>query len=310
MRRLLLTSLAAVLLIMVFALPAAAAPGDTFPELINLPNGWAAEGIATGRGTSFYAGSLANGAIYRGDLRTGEGEILVPGQAGSISVGLKVDQRSNALFVAGGPTSVAKVYDADSGAMLASYPLVPAGFINDVTLTQDAAYFTNSAAPYLYRLPIGPGGRVDPAATPEAIPLHGDWNQVAGFNANGIASTANGKALIVVNSTLGEIYKVDPATGEADLIDLGGTGLLTRGDGILLQGQTLYVVRNRLNLIAVVELAPNLLSGTVTRNITDSDFDVPTTIALHGSSLYAVNARFGTPVTPNTEYQVVKVSRN
>jgi sugar lactone lactonase YvrE len=214
--------------------------------------------------------------------------------------------------VAGGPNGNAKVYDADSGAMLASYQLIPAGsgFINDVIVTQDAAYFTNSFAPYLYRIPVGPGGKVDPAATPETIMLTGDWMQEPGFNANGIAATANGKALIVVNSNLGEIYKVNPKTGEAQLIDLGGASQLTRGDGILLQGQTLYVVRNRENLIAVVELAPNLLSGAVTRNITNPAFDVPTTVALFGSSLYAVNARFGTPVTPDTEYQVVKVPRN
>ena len=46
---------------------------------------------------------------------------------------------------------------------------------------------------------------------------------------------------------------LDPATGEATEVDLGGASL-TNGDGILLDGRTLYVVRNRLNQIAVVEL--------------------------------------------------------
>ena len=101
----------------------------------------------------------------------------------------------------------------------------------------------------------------------------------------------------------------DPATGVAREIDLSGASL-SNGDGLRLQGNTLYVVRNQLNEIAVVELARNLLSGEVTRTITNPAFDVPTTIALFGSSLYAVNARFGTTPTPTTEYDAVRVSRN
>jgi hypothetical protein len=36
---------------------------------------------------------------------------------------------------------------------------------------------------------------------------------------------------------------------------------------------------------------------------------VPTTLALFGSRLYAVNARFGTPPTPTTEYSIVQLER-
>jgi sugar lactone lactonase YvrE len=225
---------------------------------------------------------------------------------------MKVDQRSNFLFAAGGLNGDANVYDAGSGEPLASYQFVAPfdGFINDVVVTKDAAYFTNSFAPYLYRVSVGPGGQVE-NATYKPIKLTGDWNQVPGpfvFNANGIEATSDGKWLIVVNSALGKIYRIDPQTGEAKLIDVDGP--LTNGDGILLQGQTLYVVRNQLNQIAVVELAPDLSSGTVSRTITNPAFDVPTTIAPFGSSLYAVNARFGTPDPDNAEYQVVKVPRN
>ena len=84
---------------------------------------------------------------------------------------------------------------------------------------------------------------------------------------------------------------------------------MSNGDGILLHGNTLYVVRNRNNEIAVVELADNLLSGAVTRTITSPNFDVPTTIARLGDALYAVNARFSTPPTPDTTYTIVRVRR-
>ena len=81
------------------------------------------------------------------------------------------------------------------------------------------------------------------------------------------------------------------------------------GDGLLLDGRTLYVVQNQLNRIAVVRLDRDLDEGEVTGHLTDSDFDVPTTIAEKGGFLWAVNARFSTPPTPDTTYDVVRVRR-
>ena len=282
----------------------------SFPDVIPLPNGFQPEGIAIGTGTTFYVGSIPTGAVYRGDLRTGEGEVLVPAQAGRSAIGLKYDDRSGLLFVAGGPTGYAYIYDGDTGANVAAIQLTTLpSFINDVVITRDAAYFTNSFQPFIYRLPLENNGNLPAVPTSEEIPLGGDYQFTPGaFNANGIAATPNGKTLIIVNSTEGALYNVDPTTGVATRIDLG-TGAVPNGDGILLQGKTLYVVQNQLNQIAVVELSADLTSGTITETITDSDFRVPTTIARFGNSLYAVNARFGTVPTPDTEYEVVRVSR-
>lgn len=310
MRRSLAITVAAVVVGTAAVSTAPAAPGTTtFPEVIALPDGWLPEGIAVGRGSTFYSGSRANGAIYRGDLRTGEGSIFAPGATGRVAVGLSVDQRGRYLFVAGGPTGEAYVFDANSGALVATYVLTaPGTFVNDVIVTRDAAYFTDSARPVLYRLALGPDGRVDPAMTIEEIDLGGDWQQVPGFNANGIEATPNGEWLIVVNSTVGALYRVDPQTGDATQIDLGGASV-TAGDGLLLQGSTLYVVRNQLNTIMVIDLSSDLLQGTLTGQITSPLFDVPTTIAMFGSSLYAINARFSTPPTPTTTYSIVRVPR-
>jgi sugar lactone lactonase YvrE len=131
---------------------------------------------------------------------------------------------------------------------------------------------------------------------------------IPGFNSNGIAATPNGKTLIIVNSTLGVLYRVDPETGVATLID-PGTGAVPNGDGILLQGKTLYVVQNFLNQIAVVELNSKFSSGTIAATITRPSFRIPTTVARFGSTLCVVNARFGTPPTPDTEYEVVCVPK-
>jgi sugar lactone lactonase YvrE len=284
------------------------ARAQPFPEVIALPNNLQPEGIARGRGTDFYVGSLANGAIYKGDLRTGQGRVFVPGQTGRVAVGLEFDQRSGLLFVAGGPTGSAYAYDTRTGEQVDVFALSPSGsFVNDAVVTGRAAYFTDSLKPVLYVVPLSPRGLPDPSSV-RVLPLGGDWEQVPGFNANGIEATPDGRWLIVVNSTSGVLYRIDPVTGEATRIDLAGQ-TVQAGDGLLLDGGTLYVVRNQLNQIAVVELSPDLASGRVTGAITSPHFRIPTTVTEFGHALYAVNARFGMPPGPGETYEVVGVPK-
>ena len=303
-------SIIVLLLFAIGFLTMGAASAQSFPDVIPLPNGFRPEGIASGTGTTFYVGSIPTGAVYRGDLRTGEGAVLVPAQAGRSSIGLKYDARTGLLFVAGGMTGNAYTYDGQTGANVAEIQLTTLpSFINDVVVTKDAAYFTNSFQSELYRVPLANNGELPPVPTSTPIPLGGDYQFIpGGFNANGIEATPDGKNLIIVNSADGALYNVDPTTGIATLIDLGDDAV-PNGDGILLQGKTLYVVQNVMNQIAVVELAPDFTSGTIVDTITSSAFRVPTTIAKFGEALYAVNARFDTPPTPSTEYEVVRVNR-
>jgi len=294
--------------ILLLATLAAAAAARPFPETIPLPDGWQPEGIAIGKGNSFYAGSRATGAIYRGDLRTGKGSVLVP-REGSAALGMKVDRR-NRLFVAGGDTGTTTVYDAGDGEQLRSYTLTSdASFVNDVAVTRRAAYFTDSHQQQLYVLDLGRGGALPAQA--RTLELTGDLqydDDPDTFELNGIAATRNGKRLIAVQSHTGKLFLIDPRSGDTDEIELAG-GDVTAGDGILLAGRTLYVVQNQLDRIAVVDLDRGLGAGEITRTITDADFDVPTTIARKGRHLWAVNARFSTPPTPTTEYDVVRVRR-
>ncbi len=286
-------------------------PTAVFPEVIPVPNGFQPEGIAAGRGTTFYVGSIPTGAVYRGDLRTSLGAVLVPGQAGHQSIGLKYDGRTDLLYVAGGPTGAAFVYNASTGGNVATIQLTSEAstFVNDVILTERAAYFTESFRPVLYRVALEDDGELPDPPESEEIPLSGDFAFTPGaFNSNGIAATPNGKTLIIVNSAAGALYRVDPQSGQATLIDLGG-GSVPNGDGILLQGKTLYVVQNALNQVAVVQLDSRFGSGTILRTLTSPFLRVPTTIARFGDALYAVNARFGTPPTPDTEYEVVRLPR-
>ena len=289
-----------------FAATALAGSSTNLQKRIDLPDGILPEGIETA-GNTFYAGSRANGAVYRGDLRTGEGAFLVPGVAGRVATGLKVDR--GRLFVSGATTGNAFVYDAKTGAELASYALSPGGsFINDVVVTNDAAWFTDSLKPVLYRVPLGPNGEPGPAADVETVPLTGAFQPQPGFNINGIDATSNGKTLILVQSSLGKLFTstTDGVTAEIVLAD--GESV-PNGDGILLDGRVLYVVQNRLNMVAKIKLSADRESGRVLERIGDPDFDVPTTIAERGRFLFAVNARFTSPQEPTTTFWITRIEK-
>jgi sugar lactone lactonase YvrE len=296
------------LLAMVVALVPATAGAATFPDLIRLPDGWQPEGIAAGRDTSLYVGSIPTGAVWKADAKTGEGEVLVEGQEGRSAIGIKVDRR-NRLFVAGGATGKAFVYDAATGADLASYQLATPGaatFVNDVVVTARTAWFTDSRAAQLYALPLGRHGRLPAQDEVRTLPLKGDFVLGEGNNLNGIVAAKDGRVLLAVQTNTGKLFRINPRTGNTREVDLGGA-TLANGDGLLLAGRALFVVQNRLNQIAVVLLSRSLDQGRVVAELTDPDFDVPTTIAFQAGRLYAVNARFGNPDPANARYDIVRV---
>jgi sugar lactone lactonase YvrE len=278
-----------------------------FPTEIALPNGWQPEGITIGRLPFAYFGSLADGSIYRANLFTGRGRVISDGP-GTPSVGLKIDRRGR-LFVAGGSGGDARVVSALTGEVLASYRLAEGtAFVNDVALAGGAAWFTDSFNPVLYRVPIPRHGLADQEDV-EAVPLGGELVYGEGFNANGISPTPDGRGLLVMQSNTATLYRVDPATGVATEVDLGGAAPLPNGDGILLIGRTLYVVQNQLNQVAVVTLNHRGTKGAVVDVLTDSRFRVPTTVAAFGNRLYLPNAQFGIEPTPDTPYSAIAIRR-
>ncbi|MCF6379453.1 superoxide dismutase [Nocardioides KLBMP 9356] len=304
MRRLIVPVLSTVLGLGLVAAPPASAgvarDGDTFPARIDLPDGFQPEGITIGPGGNAWLGSLADGDIVKVSLRTGEVQPAFEG-TGVPAVGLK-RSRDGRLYVAGGDSGTLRVIDTATGATT-SYD-VDGGFVNDVTLTTKAAWFTDSQKPRLYRLDRDAGV---PATTATPVPLTGEWEQGAGFNANGVTTAPGGKALLVVNSGAGTLYRVTTA-GVATKVDLGGYELVN-GDGILRHGRLLYVVRNRDNVVEVVRLDRTGLVGEVVRHITSDEFDVPTTVARFGKRLYLPNARFGVDPAdaPTSAYWITKV---
>jgi hypothetical protein len=235
------------------AAPPAASPN--FPPRIDFPAGWRAEGVAVGRGSLFYAGETGNGSIYAGDLRTGDGSVLVPGHAGGSAFGVFVDNH-NRIFTAGGRNCDSWVYDATTGAVIAHYTLTVAPcFINDVTVTNSGAYFTNTVgAPAVFKIPIAPNGELGTPVETIPVPFAGG---------NGIEATPNGKTLIAVSIITGKLYTIDTKTNAVQEIVLDTP--LQRGDGLIIEGHTLYYVENLPvgSDVAVVHLAPDYSTGTV-----------------------------------------------
>ncbi len=280
------------------------------PESIALPDGFQPEGIAKGKRSTFFVGSIPTGDIYRGDFRTGEGEIAVDAPSDRAAIGIKVDRRGR-IFVAGGANDPTKVkglwvYDSRTGGQVASYPITTAGFINDVVLTKRAAYFTDSLVPVLYKIPIASNGDLGAL---ETIQLKPPLVYTAGFNVNGIEKAHGGRTLILVKSNTGELFTADAATGATAKIPVtGGDGEIDEGDGLLRKGRKLYVAENQDDRVTVVKLRRNLSSGRIVREIDSALFEVPTTIARWHGRQYVVNAKFGRPNTDNS-YDVVRVPK-
>jgi hypothetical protein len=301
-RRTLAIVAASLLAVTLGAAPAAAHSPSGAPTVLALPGGFPPEGIAIGAKPYAYFGSRTDGDIYRVDLRTGQGDVLSQGP-GTQSLGLKID-KDGRLFVSGGSAGDARVIATRTGTVLKSYTLqtVPS-FINDVILTGGAAWYTDSTNPVLFKLPLGRHGALPAEAV--RVPITGAMQYTTGNNANGIAATPDGRALIVVQSNTGKLFRTTYA-GVTTEIDLGGENVLN-GDGLWLRGRDLYVVQNRLNTVTKIKLSRDAASGAVVSRTTSPDFDIPTTIAEYGKRLYLPNARFTTTPTPTTPYNAVSI---
>ncbi len=257
-------------------------PGDTvFPE-----------GIAAGtQPGEFFVGSTTSGAVYRGTTDTPTATVFLPGGAdGRTDVrGLKVD-KGGRIFLAGGSTGQVFVYDGATKGLLAKFAtgLTPS-FVNDVTIAPNGdAYFTDSNSPAIYRI----------AADVTAPNAFSRWSDLAGspivygqgFNLNGIAASADGKYLVVVQSNTGKLFRVTIATKAISEIDLGGQSVMA-GDGLLIDGQTLWVMRNAAATLVTLQLSDDLGGAEVVTTTTDPDFDFPTTFARVGEKILVVNSQ-------------------
>jgi hypothetical protein len=283
----------------------ASARHQDLPSRIDLPNAWQPEGITT-NGTHLFVGSLANGAIWRAMIGSGNGRVLAEGVTGRVAVGVDYDYRRNLIWVAGGDTNKIRAHSARTGKVRAKYkfPSASGRFLNDLVVTRRGVFATDSMNQELAVVPFRKDGSLRGPRAARTLPLTGDLVYEEGFNLNGIVKS-HGR-LLAVQSNTGELFRIGPRSGTTRLVDIG-TGTLASGDGLEIRRDKLFVVRNFANLIAVVDLNRRLTKGEVVRELTSDGFDIPTTVAKAQGFLWAVNARFNTEPMPDTEYWVTRV---
>jgi hypothetical protein len=274
-----------------------------WPDLIPIPVGFEAEGIELGRDQDFFVGTLSwsgnltnAGAIYKGNLVTGEGQVLVP-PTGKPLVGLSYDARTDYLYAAtgfGNPNRErgVNVYAATSGRLLGEIIFGDEMVINDVLVTDTAVYCTDSISTTLYRIPLEDDGKVF-SSTVEKIEMTGFVMDPDGKNANGLVGDFYGKELLIINIRTGVLYLVDTESGAASPVNIqGDEQLFQNGDGLYMDGRTLYIMQNFAQKIAVVDLSDDLTQGTFIKNLVSDDFNIPTTITGFGNCIYAINTHF------------------
>jgi len=300
MRKILALPLVALSLVLALAAPAAAAPPT---KVIVLPGARSAEGIAIGKGGTFYAGELFHGDIFRGDIRRGTAELFIDAPIGAQAIGLAVDLRHDLLFVAGGPGK-AYVYNTRTRAKVATYDIGDpnTSYINDVTMTPYGAWFTDSLQPKLYFVPVlfGVPGRL------RTLNLSGSAaGQPGVFFINDIASTPSGGTLLVAPNEVGSLYTINPITGASKLVkDVN----IPKADGLEFDGRRLWVAETFDNRISRWQLSADLSHGTFDGVIKDPAFGVPLATAKFGNQLAVVNSHLDTGIPPtNPTYEVVVV---
>ncbi len=255
-----------------------AIPGEgTFPEGIVVDE---ADG-------AFYLSGAGSGAIYRVDLATGDATALLePGGRGRFAiVGLTLDGERR-LWAAGGNSGEILRFDdlhaapAAGPSLVISTPPAADTFLNDLLVAPNGdVYVTDSIRPTLFRVPAGS------AEAEPFVEFTGTFE-----DANGIAITEDGRHLLVVTTGSGRLYRIDTSTREVREVAM--TGSLVGGDGLVLDGRTLYVVLNGPDRVAVVTLSDDLTEGTVERTLAENRLSSAATAALVGDRLLVVNAQF------------------
>lgn len=277
----------------VAAVTVAAASATPRPAAYVLPGAAVfPEGVAFQPETGhFFVSSTSDGSILRGHVSEPSASPFIPGTTGSFSaIGLEIDPAGR-LYVAGGVSGTARVYDAATGALLSAFTSGANGFMNDVAVAKSGdAFVTDSFRPILWRIPaagVESSGALEPWLSYSGTPI--EYTPVADdFEVNGIVASDDGRYLVVVQSNTGKLFRIEIATKEVVEIDVGGESV--NGDGLQLVGRRLYAVADS----AVVEilLSGDFTHGRIVSRTIDPSFSTPTTNAIARGRMLIVNSQF------------------
>jgi hypothetical protein len=295
------------------------------------------EGVAFDKRSGFfYVSATGDGSIYRGRLgdTATPVPVFIPGAAGQSATGLKV-QRGK-LYAAGAATGTIKVYDVDSGALLATFDTKGANssptFVNDLDVTKRGdVYATDSKRPAIYHLTAEEIAAGTPAAKPIAPADVISTSPEIPFNASPAAFNLNG---IVVDDGRGDdhgrhhgdrradkLVMVDTDTGQLFRVKVGKDGNAARkireltvdggpfpgGDGLLVDRGQLLVVQGSNpadgfpnGVVDFIDLRHGGRDGQLADQRTDASFQGPSTIARARDRYLVVNPDFATSTPPFT----------
>jgi Cu-Zn family superoxide dismutase len=306
MKPLLIVTISATL---AYAQPSVEITRYALPEDVTYPEGIALDSA----GAAFYTASAATGAVIRVALDSRKATTIaaagtvLPAEPFPAALGMKLDN-ANRLWLAGGRTGRMAVLDARTGTVLKRFqtPASSSSLINDVALVGEAAYFTDSLTPTLWRITTASHriGELEAWIEFAGTPLQ----YGSGANLNGIAATADGRHLIVVQMNKGLLYRVGIGDRQIAPIDAGGAAL-TGADGLVLDGRTLYVVRQTEQEIVTMELSDDLTTGRVLGRFKDPALAWPATAAKQGDRLLVVNTQFNkrSAANPDKPFAVLSI---
>ena len=299
-----------------------AAPSPDRPPAADLPTRYVLpgdrafpEGIGAQKSTGdFFVSGATDGAIYRGNLRRPTLEVFLPGGRDGRTGATAVRVRDGRLWVAGRYTGELFVYDIDTRRLLRTYRVPEGGktfsprrersLLSGVTFAGDAVYVTDAYQPVIHRISLERGrlGELEPWIDLRGTPVaYG-----RGANLKGISVSDGEGFLVTVNSRTGELFRIDVRTRAIRRIDLGGADVRT-GDGLLLDGTTLLVVRPEPGEIQPVYLSSDLLRGELGEPFGRSRLRSPTSMfELDGRGI-VVNSRRDRPGDPESPFTVAAV---
>jgi superoxide dismutase, Cu-Zn family len=214
------------------------------------------EGIALAPDASaVFTGSSNDGTIYKVPLDGSETQIFsLGGSPGrTAALGMKVAANGK-LLVAGGASGMVAILDTTTGMTLKVLRTLeaPPSYLNDLTVTSDGTvYVTDSFRPMLYRFNVNDTGSIlEPWLDLSTTPIEYQPGQI---NLNGIVSSPDGEYLVTVQLATGQLWHIDTATQAVTPVQLEQP--LTGGAGLVLTGNTLYVIQNSLKQISILELS-------------------------------------------------------
>ena len=269
------------------------------------------EGVAVDpRNGDLYAASYTEGTVFK--MTHGHRVAKVFKRAGAdgrkTANGLKVD-RAGRLWVIDSTHGVA-VYNTRTGRLFARFevPGTDARFVNDLSVARDgSAYLTDSVREVVYRVTPRQLASAHKSGKPAALGARFDLTEViephpaGAFTLNGIVTDPSGRYALTVDSTAGELFRLDLASGKVRKVALRGGGLVN-ADGLELKNGRLWAAHNKDYAISRWRVAAGGLTARREALMTSKALELPTTLVRWNGILYVARSQFdkGGPMGPGT----------